>query len=91
MKRLTTIAAVLALALALSGCTQVPNPADLKAKCFVNEARVQAVMKLFLGDTGMDAPFDSVLAKTDAVCPSGGKYSWDPKTSVVSCSVHGHP
>ena len=91
MKRLATMTAALALAIALSGCTQGPSAADLKAECFVNQARVQAVMKLFSADTGMDAPFESVLAKADAVCPSGGKYSWDPATSVVSCSVHGHP
>ena len=48
-------------------------------------------MKLFTADSGLEAPFSTVVAKTQSVCPSGGRYSWDAATGVVTCSIHGHP
>ena len=81
-----------ALLVAMVGCSQAPTAAELKAKCFANEAQMQTVMKVFAADTGgVNASFDTVVAKTGSVCPSGGKYSWDPATQIVTCSVHGHP
>ena len=81
----------LVVSLTLAGCSQGPTAAEKKTTCFGNEARVEAVMKLFKADSGMDAPLDKVLKDTGAVCPSGGTYTWDPATSVLTCSVHGHP
>jgi hypothetical protein len=82
----------IALLFSATGCSQAPTAAELKAKCFANEAQMQTVMKVFAADTGgVNASFDTVVAKTNSVCPSGGKYSWDPATQIVTCSVHGHP
>ena len=49
--------------------------------------------QLFAGqfDTGVYPDVASVVAQLHAKCPSGGTYSFDPNTNVVSCSVHGHP
>ena len=92
MGRNAIIVVMLVAVLALGACAaQGPTAAEQKAKCFANEALVQTEMKLFTADTGMDAPFASVLSKTHAICPSGGTYSYDPATGIVSCSVHGHP
>jgi pectin methylesterase-like acyl-CoA thioesterase len=95
-KRLAVLAAVaavaLAMVLALAACSSAPTAAETKAKCFANEAELRTMMKLFSADTGgIEAPFASVVAKTGAKCPSGGTYSWDSATGVVTCSVHGHP
>lgn len=87
------IALALLVALALGGCAQSAKAAaeEAKAKCFANEATVETAMSLFKADSGMDAPLQDVLDKTHAVCPSGGKYSYDPATGKVTCSIHGHP
>ena len=85
------VALALGLILALAGCSRGSNAAEQKAKCFANEALIGTEMKLFKADSGLDAPLQTVLDKTHVVCPSGGKYSYDPTTGVVNCSVHGHP
>jgi hypothetical protein len=82
---------MLAGALVLGGCVG-PSASDDKAACFQNIVLLRTEMRLFNGDTGgMDAPFPSVVAKLHVVCPSGGKYSYDSATGVVTCSIHGHP
>jgi len=96
VKRLALTVAVVCVALlgalAPVGCSGGPTAAELKAKCFANESELRTMMNLFIADTGgVAAPFDSVVAKTGVKCPSGGKYSWDAATGVVTCSVHGHP
>ena len=96
MRRLIVMAlslvVVVALGLPVVGCSQSPSAAEQQAQCFQNEALLQTEMKLFTADTGgVEAPFATVIAKTHAVCPSGGKYSWDAATGIVTCSVHGHP
>lgn len=90
MRRTDIIAIVLLAALVLAGCTQGQKAAEQKARCFAGESLVETELKLFTADTGMDAPFQSVVDKTHVVCPSGGKCSFDPKTGFVNCSVHGH-
>jgi len=87
---LVAMAFALALALALAGCAQVSPAEEQKAKCFANETLVGAEMKLLKADSGMDAPFQIVLDKTHVVCPSGGTYSYDTTSGVVTCSIHGH-
>jgi hypothetical protein len=91
MGRGIVIAVALVAVLALAGCAQGPTAAEQKAKCFANESMVETAMSLFKADSGMDAPLQDVLDKTHAVCPSGGKYSYDPATGKVTCSIHGHP
>ena len=86
---LVTIA--LAFVVAVAGCSQGAAAAEQKTACFANEALLRSEMALFKADSGIDAPFDSVVAKLHVVCPSGGTYSYDATTGVVTCSVHGHP
>jgi PBP1b-binding outer membrane lipoprotein LpoB len=93
MRRSCVIAVVLAiaiLALALAGCSQDSRAAEQKAQCFANETVIQAEMKLFKADSGLDAPIQDVLGVTHVTCPSGGTYSYDPATEIATCSVHGH-
>lgn len=85
------IAAALAVVLILGGCAQGSAASDGKAKCFANEELIGAEMRLFKADSGMDAPIQDVVDKLHAACPSGGTYSYDATTQVVTCSVHGHP
>lgn len=91
MRRTGIIGIILAVVvvLALVGCAQGPT-AEQKAQCFANEALIETEMKLFKADSGLDAPLQGVLDATHAVCPNGGKYSYDPTTGVATCSVHGH-
>lgn len=84
------LAMAFALALALVGCAQASPAEEQKAKCFANETLVGAEMKLLKADSGMDAPFQIVLDKTHVACPSGGTYSYDATSGVVTCSIHGH-
>lgn len=90
MKRLAIVVALLIVVLTLAGCAGI-SAADQKAKCFANISIMQTEMKLFNADSGLNAPFATVVEKTGSVCPSGGKYSYDAATGVVSCSIHGHP
>lgn len=93
MKRtvIVAIGVMLVVSLALAGCATTPSAEEQKAQCFANETLVGSEMRLFNADSGLDAPLQTVLDKTHAVCPSGGKYSYDPATGIVTCSVHGHP
>jgi hypothetical protein len=75
----------------LSACSSAPNPAALKDKCFSNEALIGAEMKLFYADSGTYPPITTVVEKMHLACPSGGVYSYDATSGVVTCSVHGHP
>jgi hypothetical protein len=83
--------AVLMAGLALSGCG--PSKADVSAQqrdeCFANQKRIKLATDLVNADTGIYPDIASVVAQLKAVCPSGGAYSFDPKTDTVSCSVHG--
>ena len=90
MRRSIIVALILVAVLAIAGCSQ-NAAAGQKEKCFANEALLRTEMQLLKADSGMDAPFQIVLAKTQLVCPSGGKYSYDATSGVVTCSVHGHP
>jgi uncharacterized protein YceK len=90
MGRTGIIVIVLVIGLTLAGCAQGPTAAEQKAQCFANEALIEGEMKLFKADSGLDAPLQDVLDATHAVCPNGGKYSYDPTTGVATCSVHGH-
>jgi hypothetical protein len=96
MRRMAGIAASIALAviiaaaLMLAGCTKSSAADEQKAKCFANEALIGAEMKLFKADSGLDAPLKDVVSKLHAACPSGGTYSYDANTGIVSCSIHGH-
>ena len=94
MRRIGTILAVLATAamllVALSGCSGASAAAEQKQQCFANESLIQSYMKLFDEDSGMYPPLKDVIDKLHVTCPSGGTYSFDPKTGIVTCSVHGH-
>jgi hypothetical protein len=94
VKRSAVVAALLSVALALTlasaGCAGA-SAGEQKAACFANISMMQTEMRLFNADSGLNAPFATVVAKTGSVCPSGGKYSYDAATGVVSCSIHGHP
>ena len=94
--RRTAIGVVVVLGLlavlALGGCAaSKPSVAETRDQCFSNETVIRAEMSLFKADSGLDAPLSDVLDKTHLVCPSGGTYSYDATTGVVTCSVHGHP
>ena len=94
MRRTRTLLVVTALLLALvalAGCSQQTKAEADKQRCFANETLVAAEMRLFQADTGMQAPLADVVAKLHAECPSGGTYSYDATSGVVTCSVHGHP
>ncbi len=91
MKRIAAIL-VLTMALGVAACAPAaPSAAELKAQCFQNQTLIAAEMNLFNADSGMYPPITTVVEKMNLKCPSGGTYSFDEKTLVVSCSVHGHP
>jgi ABC-type glycerol-3-phosphate transport system substrate-binding protein len=90
--RVVLLAIVLVVALAaLAGCAGQSKAAADKERCFANEALIGAEMKLFTADAGIQAPIQDVVTKLHAECPSGGTYSYDATTGVVTCSIHGHP
>lgn len=94
MRRIRVIASVVVLLVALAalaGCAQQSKAAADKERCFANEALIGAEMKLFAADSGIQAPIQDVVAKLHAECPSGGTYSYDATSGVVTCSIHGHP
>jgi hypothetical protein len=92
VNRTVALALVVALALAVAGCgAKAPTAEEQKAACFQNIQLIQAEMRLFKADSGVDAPIQTVVDKLGVKCPSGGTYSWDPNAEVVSCSVHGKP
>jgi hypothetical protein len=89
---LVALVALTAAALILAGCgAGTPVAAEQKAQCFANESLIQDEMKLFNEDSGMYPPLKDVLDKMQLKCPSGGTYSFDATTGVVTCSIHGHP
>jgi hypothetical protein len=91
MKRIAVVL-VLMVALGMCACAPAaPSAADLKAQCYANEALIGAEMELFYADSGMYPPIATVVEKTGRACPSGGAYSFDETSGVVTCSVHGHP
>jgi hypothetical protein len=91
VKRIAVIL-VLLVGLGMAACAPAaPSAADLKAKCFSNETLIAAEMKLFYADAGIYPPIATVVEKTHLTCPSGGTYSFDEKTGIVTCSIHGHP
>lgn len=85
------VVAALALVALLAGCAGQSTADANKEKCFANIAVIQAEMKLFKEDSGLDAPIADVVSRLHMVCPSGGTYSYDASSGVVSCSIHGHP
>jgi len=91
MKRIAVIL-ILAATLGMAACAPAkPSVADTKAACFTNESLITAEMSLFHADAGIYPPIADVVSKMHLTCPSGGTYSFDATTHVVSCSVHGHP
>jgi hypothetical protein len=83
---------MLALALGTTACAPArPSVADTRAQCFANETVIGAEMRLFYADAGIYPPVADVVQKLNRACPSGGTYSFDATTGVVTCSVHGHP
>jgi len=93
MKRIAVILALgLVLATGVTACAPPsPTPAEQKAACFTNEKLAGAEMKLFYEDAGIYPPIATVVEKLHVKCPSGGTYSFDEATGIVSCSVHRHP
>ncbi|MDR3685511.1 MAG: hypothetical protein P4L93_00905 [Coriobacteriia bacterium] len=89
-----SLAVVLALA-ALSVVACGPSKAEIaqqqKDECFATMSQMKLAIDLVNADTGVYPDVASVVAQLHAKCPSGGTYSFDPNTNVVSCSVHGHP
>ena len=77
----------------LSACTpsKVDVTAEQKTQCYQNERLIKTAMDLFFADSQMYPPLEQVVTKLDAKCPSGGTYTFNEKTDVVDCSVHGHP
>jgi ABC-type glycerol-3-phosphate transport system substrate-binding protein len=94
MRRLSlglALIATLAVALMLTGCSSGTSTASTKTQCYANEALIAQEMKLFYEDSGTYPPIATVVQKMSLSCPSGGTYSFDATTGVVTCSVHGHP
>jgi hypothetical protein len=93
-RRGVTVVALVALLVAtllVAGCAGPSAAAVQKAQCFANESLIQSYMKLFNEDSGIYPPLQDVIDKLHVKCPSGGTYSFDATTGVVTCSVHGHP
>jgi ABC-type phosphate transport system substrate-binding protein len=91
VKAVLVVTLVLAL-LALVACTAGVSTAEQqKQKCFANQTLITTAMHLFIADSGVVPPIQTVVEKLNASCPASGTYSYDEKTGVVSCSVHGHP
>jgi hypothetical protein len=89
-RALVAVACAMALSVGSLGCSPAkPDAAAQKAQCFQNMQLVGMEMKLFLADTGEYPPLSTVLQKMGRRCPSGGTYSFDEKTGVLSCSIHG--
>jgi hypothetical protein len=91
MRRIGILSALLVLVLTLVACAQTSVVDEKKAACFANETLIKTEMQLFKADSGLDAPLQDVIDKLHVKCPSGGTYSYDATTGVVTCSVHGHP
>jgi hypothetical protein len=92
MKRIAASLLLIVVLGGLAGCAPAkPSAADLKTQCYANEALIGAEMKIFYADAGIYPPIATVVEKLQRACPSGGVYTFDEKTGVVSCSVHGHP
>lgn len=96
-RRGIALALVWVIAFALVGCAQPiakvaeKTAQEQKAVCQSKMTLMQTEMKLFNADSGLEAPFETVIEKTNSVCPSGGTYTYDPATYLVTCSVHGNP
>jgi ABC-type glycerol-3-phosphate transport system substrate-binding protein len=86
-----TLIVALVMALALTGCSSGSDAAAAKTKCYANETLIAQEMKLFYEDSGTYPPITTVVDKMQLSCPSGGTYSFDATTGVVTCSIHGHP
>ena len=96
MKRVMLVAvvavALLTGALLVAACgPQRPSAAELKAQCFSNQAVINESMQMLYQDTGSYPPAATVAAKLDKRCPSGGVYTVDPASGIVTCSIHGRP
>jgi hypothetical protein len=90
--RIAAVLLTLVIVGALAGCAPAgPTAAQLKEQCFANETLIGAEMKIFYADSGIYPPIASVVDTMKRACPSKGVYSFDEKTGVVTCSVHGHP
>ena len=89
-----SLAVVLALA-ALGMVACGPSKAEIaqqqKDECFATMSQMKLAIDLVNADTGVYPDVAGVVAQLHAKCPSGGTYSFNPNTNVVSCSVHGHP
>ena len=87
------VAALLLVALGLVACG--PSKAQLAAQnreqCFAYEKQITMAMNLVHADSGIYPSVQDAAKELGAKCPSGGTYSFDPKTDTVSCSIHGHP
>jgi len=81
---------IVSLAIVLAGCAAAkPDAAATKDTCFQNMAFLQTEMNLVHADSGIYPKFADVVKTIGRTCPSGGTYSFDEKTGVVSCSIHG--
>ena len=87
------VALLLAAALGLVACGggRAGVAAQNKEQCFAYEKQIKMAMDLVHADSGLYPSVQDAASKLGAKCPSGGTYSFDPKTDTVSCSVHGHP
>jgi hypothetical protein len=85
------LVALLVATLLVAGCAGPSAAAAQKAQCFANESLIQSYMKLFNEDSGIYPPLQDVIDKLHVKCPSGGTYSFDATTGIVTCSIHGHP
>ena len=89
--RLLVLLALLAIAAGVLGCSA--STSDLasqqKNTCFANQRRILLAINMVNADTGVYPDVKNAVKELNVSCPAGGTYSFDPKTDVVSCSVHG--
>ena len=92
VKRIAMIALVLAMAFALTACGQSKAQIEAANKdlCFSHMRQIRMAMDVIYADSDEYPSVTDAAAKLGFTCPDGGKYSFDPNTNTVSCSIHGH-
>jgi len=85
------LAAALLVAL-VAGCGQsaAQKAAADRDECYANESQILSAINLEHADSGEYADVNLVAKTLNLKCPSGGTYTFDPNTDIVSCTVHGH-